>query len=468
MLDFLIDQQYNLMLILQGICLVIAILTLITKNLTLPRKIAIFLLEINAFCMLTSSRLCALYDGSTDAFYGTVVQLARFCDYLFSLTIAFCFNLYLKDLLKHEGSITKLPLRIYLVDAIVVAGIITLIVSHFTGFYYTFDEQNRYQRAPGRAFSYIFTFAALIVQLSCLLQYYKRLPKFNRFAMLLAIVGPLIAAFLQFYFKGFKLAVISSVDMAILLYVFAIQEMNETIERSHRLEIEMLEQYKEKLEKTVEKRTHELRIANEKAENLLLNILPENVARELTEHPDKTISQKYPNTTVLFTDIVGFTKMSSNMTAEQTVTMLNQIISLFDERASREGIEKIKTIGDAYMAATGLTEDASNDGAQKMIHFAQGLLEDVKHFNESSSTPIQIRIGINSGELVAGVIGKTKFIYDIWGDTVNVASRMESSGNPMQIHIAESTYQQTKQHFAYSQPIQVELKGKGLMNGYFL
>ncbi len=101
------------------------------------------------------------------------------------------------------------------------------------------------------------------------------------------------------------------------------------------------------------------------------------------------------------------------MSAKEVVTMLNKMFSMFDERAKREGIEKIKTIGDAYMAATGLTQEGSNDGAAKMIRFAHGLLEDVRTFNESSNAKLLIRLGINSGPLVAGVIGKTKFIYDI-------------------------------------------------------
>ena len=234
------------------------------------------------------------------------------------------------------------------------------------------------------------------------------------------------------------------------------------------LKIHSMRRYQIELEKKVEERTHDLKLEKEKSEKLLLNILPSEVAKELTEHPNQTIAKKFPNITVLFTDIVGFTKMSDGMTAEQVVTMLNKMVTLFDERAKREGIEKIKTIGDAYMAATGFTEEPDNDGALRMVHFAIGLMEDVRRFNETSPAKVQIRLGINTGNLVAGVIGKSKFIYDIWGDTVNVASRMESTGEPMKIHVTETTYMQTQEQFSYSEGIEVEVKGKGKMKTYFL
>ncbi len=229
-----------------------------------------------------------------------------------------------------------------------------------------------------------------------------------------------------------------------------------------------MKRYQVTLEKEVAERTRDLKIANEKAENLLLNILPKEVAAELTEHPDRTIAKKFPNATVLFTDIVGFTKMSGGMSADEVVGMLNAMITKFDERAKREGIEKIKTIGDAYMAATGLTEEADNGGALKMVKFAQGLIKDVVEFNATSPVQVQIRLGINTGNLVAGVIGKSKFIYDIWGDTVNVASRMESTGKPMAIHVSAATHDQTQAAVYYASSEDVEVKGKGLMKTYFV
>lgn len=235
-----------------------------------------------------------------------------------------------------------------------------------------------------------------------------------------------------------------------------------------RYKLYQMARYQRQLEKKVDERTHELKLANEKAENLLLNILPQDIAAELTEHPDRTIARKHTNATVLFTDIVEFTKMSSVMTPEKIITMLNRLFTKFDERAKKEGVEKIKTIGDAYMAATGLTEASEGDGVEKMVRFAQGLLEDVRSFNENWELGLQIRIGINTGDLVAGVIGKTKFIYDIWGDTVNVASRMESTGEPMKIHVSESTYEKTRDRFSYSGPVSVSVKGKGEMKSYFL
>ena len=240
----------------------------------------------------------------------------------------------------------------------------------------------------------------------------------------------------------------------------------DTIAKMQDERIDMMVKHATELENKVEERTRDLKLEKEKSESLLLNILPIDVADELTRHPDKTIAKKFQNVTVLFTDIVGFTKMSDGMDAEEVVTMLNQIISKFDERAKCERIEKIKTIGDAYMAAVGLTSSISDDDTVRMVHFAQGLIEDVKDFNAQHGTNLQIRLGINTGNLVAGVIGKLKFIYDIWGDTVNVASRMESTGEAMKIHVTETTYNQTKDSFDYSEGIEIEVKGKGKMKTY--
>ncbi len=229
-----------------------------------------------------------------------------------------------------------------------------------------------------------------------------------------------------------------------------------------------VEQENKKLENTVKERTKELEAEKNRSESLLLNILPKEVAQELTAHPGRTIAKEYPNVTVLFTDIVGFTNISGSLKAEEVVTMLNHLFTMFDERAQSEGVEKIKTIGDSYMAASGLTQNKHNDGAVKMIKFALGLVEDVRKFNEESPVKLEIRLGLNSGPLVAGVIGKTKFIYDIWGDTVNVASRMESTGIPMKIHVTETTKVQTSELFSYSENKDTDVKGKGMMKTYFL
>ncbi len=254
------------------------------------------------------------------------------------------------------------------------------------------------------------------------------------------------------------------ISLGILFVVFIISTTIMLLEGK----LIRVEEENRRLEITVKERTKELEAEKNRSESLLLNILPKEIAQELTAHPDSTIAREYPNVTVLFTDIVNFTKISGEMTAEELVTMLNQMFSMFDLRAQREGIEKIKTIGDAYMAAAGLTPETSNDGAFRMIKFAQGLLEDVKTFNKNSPVKLEIRLGINSGALVAGVIGKTKFIYDIWGDTVNVASRMESTGLPMKIHITESTKVQLNEDFKDGENIEIDVKGKGMMKTYFL
>jgi DNA-binding transcriptional LysR family regulator len=189
---------------------------------------------------------------------------------------------------------------------------------------------------------------------------------------------------------------------------------------------------------------------------------------DLEPYPCLTFNQGEENPIYLAEEPVSMFERRKIIKVNDRGTMLNMMISRFDDRAKNEGIEKIKTIGDAYMAACGLTEEAENGGAAKMVRFAQGLIEDVNAFNKEYKVNVQIRLGINTGNLVAGVIGKTKFIYDIWGDTVNVASRMESTGEPMKIHVSEETYEQTKEKFVYGNSIDIEVKGKGLMKTYFL
>lgn len=230
-----------------------------------------------------------------------------------------------------------------------------------------------------------------------------------------------------------------------------------------------VEEENRKLEDTVKERTKELQEEKNRSEELLLNILPEEIAKRLTVNKNAKIADKVENASVLFADIVGFTKITSTLDADTIVGALNSLYSLIDERAKREGIEKIKTIGDSYMAAAGLFgEKSAEKNALAIVNFARGMLQDIETFNASSDVKLFMRIGINSGKLIAGVIGKTKFVYDIWGDTVNVASRMESSGETSRIHVSESTMALLKGEIGSVESVDMEIKGKGVMKTYFL
>ncbi|MBE7412443.1 MAG: adenylate/guanylate cyclase domain-containing protein [Leptospiraceae bacterium] len=209
-----------------------------------------------------------------------------------------------------------------------------------------------------------------------------------------------------------------------------------------------------------------IQLEREKSEKLLLNILPASIAKKLRENTD-TIADRFENCTVLFSDIVGFSELSKIMSADGVVKLLNDIFSSFDDLVEKYGLEKIKTIGDAYMVVGGLPEPDENH-AEKIANLALEMLEIVKEYSEKNKLNLDIRIGINSGHAVAGVIGKKKFIYDLWGDSVNTASRMESHGVPGKIQISNSTYFLIKDKFQFKDRGTVEVKGIGKIQSYLL
>ena len=220
------------------------------------------------------------------------------------------------------------------------------------------------------------------------------------------------------------------------------------------------------LEVKVIERTSELVAQTKKTESLMLNILPASIADRL-KSGEEGISDSYQNATILFSDLVGFTKMSSGKSPENLVFLLNDLFKRFDIRAQSLGLEKIKTIGDAYMVVGGLpTKD--EDHAVRVTKMALGMYEDLSEFNKEHDMNLDMRIGINSGPVVAGVIGHSKFSYDLWGNTVNVASRMESTSIPGQIQVSPSTYEQIKNHFEAKERELVECKGIGLVMTYFV
>ena len=203
-----------------------------------------------------------------------------------------------------------------------------------------------------------------------------------------------------------------------------------------------------------------LEFERERAEGLLLNVLPAEVASELKEK-GRTTAQQFDSVSVLFADIVGFTPMSAAMEPEEMVGQLNDVFTYFDELAERHGCEKIRTIGDNYMVASGLPTPR-DDHAQTLCAMALDMLE------YSKTGPLSFRLGSNSGPVVAGVIGTKKFQYDMWGDTVNTASRMESHGEADRIQISEATYELIKDDFATTPRGPIEVKGKGTLNTYWL
>jgi len=204
-----------------------------------------------------------------------------------------------------------------------------------------------------------------------------------------------------------------------------------------------------------------LQIEQLKSEKLMLNILPKPIAERLKRN-EVNIAGSYENVTVLFSDLVGFTKMSSTKSADELVRLLNDLFTRFDKRAEKLGLEKIKTIGDAYMAVGGLPIPRP-DHAIITCHMALGMFEDLEEFNRVNQMSLNMRIGISSGPVVAGVIGFSKFSYDLWGNTVNTASRMESSGISGKIQISPSTKLLVQDHFDVSNRELVECKGLGLI-----
>jgi adenylate cyclase len=209
-----------------------------------------------------------------------------------------------------------------------------------------------------------------------------------------------------------------------------------------------------------------LRYQQEKTETLLLNILPKLIAQRLKQNPG-IIADSFESVTVMFADIVGFTNLSAQISALELVQLLNEIFSLFDALAQRHNLEKIKTIGDAYMVVGGLSIPNENH-LSAIADLALDMQQAIAQVQTLQGKPFQIRIGINCGSVVAGVIGSNKFIYDLWGDTVNVASRMESTGIPGYIQVTESIYEQLKEFYEFEPRGLTQIKGKGEMMTYWL
>jgi adenylate cyclase len=210
------------------------------------------------------------------------------------------------------------------------------------------------------------------------------------------------------------------------------------------------------------------------SERLLLNVLPHFVAERLKGRSEVTadrftevIADSFTEATVLFADIVEFTKFSAGLSPQGLVAMLNEIFTDFDRISDHRGLEKIKTIGDAYMAVAGLPVPTP-DHAVRAAHMALDMIEALDRFNARSGYTLQVRIGINTGAGVAGVIGKRKFIYDLWGDVVNTASLMESHGVAGRVQVTESTRQRLGEPFLLEERGAIDLKAKGQMKTWFL
>ena len=210
----------------------------------------------------------------------------------------------------------------------------------------------------------------------------------------------------------------------------------------------------------------QLRAEREKSEKLLLNILPSLIAGRL-KRGENPIVDNFPDVTVLFADLVGFTQLSAQIIASELIGSLNEIFTIFDELAEQHDLEKIKTSGDSYMVVGGLPTPRS-DHAEAIARMALDMLKGIAKINSRKGQALSLRIGIHTGPVIAGVIGTRKFIYDLWGDTVNIASRMESHGLPNCIQVTETTQALLSGKFVFEKRGLIEVKGKGEMITYFL
>ncbi|MDX1416846.1 MAG: adenylate/guanylate cyclase domain-containing protein [Candidatus Promineifilaceae bacterium] len=211
---------------------------------------------------------------------------------------------------------------------------------------------------------------------------------------------------------------------------------------------------------------NQLELYRRRANDLLLNVLPLPIAARLKGNPQK-FADGFNALTVMFVDMVGFTPLSEQLTPQESVDLLNEVFTHFDSLVEKYDVEKIRTTGDGYMVAAGVPLPRV-DHPQAMVSLALDMQQYMMHRERTAAIPLQIRIGINSGSAVAGIIGTTKFQYDLWGDMVNTASRMESHGQPGKIQIARPTYELIKEEFHCEPQRTVNVKGKGEMEVWFV
>jgi class 3 adenylate cyclase len=206
------------------------------------------------------------------------------------------------------------------------------------------------------------------------------------------------------------------------------------------------------------KRLHDqLQAEQDKSDQLLLNILPKAIAERMKKG-ETNIADSHPDVTVLVADLVGFTKLSAHIGADQIVQLLNEIFSAFDLLTEKHGLEKIKTIGDAYMAAGGLSS-SQHDHAQACAELALEMQTEIERLNHEYNLSVRLRIGISTGPVVAGVIGRRRFAYDLWGETVNLACHLESTGEAGKIQIAEATHERLKHIYQFEPQHSLDAKG---------
>ena len=210
----------------------------------------------------------------------------------------------------------------------------------------------------------------------------------------------------------------------------------------------------------------QLQVEQEKAEQLLLNILPKPIAERMKKG-ETNIADSHPDVTVLLADLVGFTTLAAHIGPEQVVQLLNEVFSAFDLLTEEHGLEKIKTIGDAYMVAGGVSVPRP-DHAEASAELALDLQEEIERLNHEYDTTVRLRIGICTGPVVAGVIGRRRFAYDLWGEAVNLACRLESTGEAGKIQIAESTHDRLKHKYEFDPKHSLDVKGHDRLFAYWL
>lgn len=239
-MEFLRQHQLNIMLFLSGVCSILAVLSFFTRSMPKKRRFALMVMQFYASLLLFMDRLAYIYRGNISLTGFWMVRISNFFVYFFSLCIIHAFNLYLVDLYMHEGKLAKKPFRFVFSEILFTAGIICLIISQFTGLYYTFDEMNCYQRASGFLISYFFPFLIMTLQLSVIIQYYKRIVRNIRIPLLLFSFIPFIATVIQFFTYGLSLQNIAMVGDVALLYIFVLLDMNKTVERANKIEVDFL------------------------------------------------------------------------------------------------------------------------------------------------------------------------------------------------------------------------------------